>query len=267
MVNDADRLRMEDQWIGRPRRPAGDHRCRLAPRARGPLRRLGRDRGVHGRLEVPADDGGRRRRSTPAASASGRSTTSAGCATSRSPARPREGETDEARGTQLLLALVLLAAPAAATGPRPRMCCRACGATWWPTTTSSTRRGGTPRRSATGAGPGRRIDLVNGGAAMRVKDGAHRESRYSIQTRQVNPAVAGNDDWKAGVYSATGVPTLRRVQRRARDDDHGLVQDDRHEPEPRTPTPRPRMTCSTRSAWRASSPATPTATPSGRCSR
>jgi hypothetical protein len=53
------------------------------------------------------------------------------------------------------------------------------------------------------------IELVNGGAEMRVRDGAHRSSRTSIQTRQVDPAVAGNDDWKAGVYSPTGVPTLR----------------------------------------------------------
>jgi Concanavalin A-like lectin/glucanases superfamily len=53
------------------------------------------------------------------------------------------------------------------------------------------------------------IELVNGGAAMRVPDGAHRGSSSSIQTQQVNPAVTGNDDWKAGVYSATGVPTLR----------------------------------------------------------
>lgn len=52
------------------------------------------------------------------------------------------------------------------------------------------------------------IELVNGGATMRVADGAHRGSSSSIQTQQVNPAVAGNDDWKAGVYSATGVPTL-----------------------------------------------------------
>jgi Concanavalin A-like lectin/glucanases superfamily len=53
------------------------------------------------------------------------------------------------------------------------------------------------------------LELVNGGAAMRVRDGAHRSSRTSIQTQQVDPATAGNDDWKAGVYSATGVPTLR----------------------------------------------------------
>ena len=56
---------------------------------------------------------------------------------------------------------------------------------------------------------GTRIDLVNGGAAMRVGDGAYRGSSHSIQTQQVNPTVAGNDDWKAGVYSATGVPTMR----------------------------------------------------------
>jgi hypothetical protein len=52
------------------------------------------------------------------------------------------------------------------------------------------------------------IDLVNGGAAMRVRDGAHRRSSHSLQTMQVNPTVAGNDDWKAGIYSAFGVPTL-----------------------------------------------------------
>lgn len=53
------------------------------------------------------------------------------------------------------------------------------------------------------------LSLVNGGAAMRVADGAHEGSTHSIQTRQVNPAVQGNDDWKAGTFSATGVPTLR----------------------------------------------------------
>lgn len=48
------------------------------------------------------------------------------------------------------------------------------------------------------------ITLVNGGAAMRVPDG----SGYALQTQQINPTVAGNDDWKAGVYSPTSVPTL-----------------------------------------------------------
>ncbi|MEV1290145.1 PQQ-dependent sugar dehydrogenase [Micromonospora sp. NPDC049679] len=55
---------------------------------------------------------------------------------------------------------------------------------------------------------GTNISLVNGGKAMRVKDGAYPGSNTSIQTAQVNPATAGNDDWKAGLYSATGVPTL-----------------------------------------------------------
>ncbi|MEU0565660.1 hypothetical protein ABZ297_09735 [Nonomuraea sp. NPDC005983] len=52
------------------------------------------------------------------------------------------------------------------------------------------------------------ITLINGGADMRVQDGAYRGSTHSIQLQQVNPTVAGNDDWKAGVYSETGVPTL-----------------------------------------------------------
>jgi hypothetical protein len=50
--------------------------------------------------------------------------------------------------------------------------------------------------------------LVNGGAAMRVRDGAHAGSTWSIQTRQVNPAANGNDDWKGGIFSETGVATL-----------------------------------------------------------
>jgi hypothetical protein len=44
--------------------------------------------------------------------------------------------------------------------------------------------------------------LVNG--APRVRDGI----RHALQTGQ-NSAVASNDDWKAGVYSETGVPSLR----------------------------------------------------------
>jgi len=52
------------------------------------------------------------------------------------------------------------------------------------------------------------VNLVNGGKAMRVKDGAYPGSNASLQTRQVNPAATGNDDWKAGTWGATGVPTL-----------------------------------------------------------
>jgi hypothetical protein len=46
------------------------------------------------------------------------------------------------------------------------------------------------------------IELVNG--APRVRDGF----RHALQTGQVS-AVASNDDWKAGIYSPTGVPSLR----------------------------------------------------------
>jgi hypothetical protein len=67
---------------------------------------------------------------------------------------------------------------------------------------------GNPAQERDRGRSGTPIDLVNGGAAMRVRDGANKRSRYSIQARQVNPTIAGNDDWKAGVYSATGVPTL-----------------------------------------------------------
>lgn len=52
------------------------------------------------------------------------------------------------------------------------------------------------------------INLVNGGAAMRVRDHAYPGSRSALQTQQVSPGVTSNDDWKAGLYSETGVPSL-----------------------------------------------------------
>ncbi len=54
---------------------------------------------------------------------------------------------------------------------------------------------------------GTSLSLINGGAAMRVPDGAF--SRTSLQLKQINPATAGNDDWKAGLYSESGVPSLK----------------------------------------------------------
>jgi glucose/arabinose dehydrogenase len=60
---------------------------------------------------------------------------------------------------------------------------------------------------------GTNIELVNGGAQARVQDGAFRNSRLSMQVKQVNPTTAGNDDWKAGVYSETGVPTMAAFNR------------------------------------------------------
>jgi hypothetical protein len=68
---------------------------------------------------------------------------------------------------------------------------------------------GSPAREQDRGRSGTTIELINGGAAMRVRDGAFRSSRNSVQLKQVNPTTAGNDDWKAGVYSTTGVPTLR----------------------------------------------------------
>ncbi len=53
------------------------------------------------------------------------------------------------------------------------------------------------------------IELINGGAAQRVADRAYPSSGHALQTRQINPGVTGNDDWKAGIYSASGIRTLR----------------------------------------------------------
>jgi hypothetical protein len=54
---------------------------------------------------------------------------------------------------------------------------------------------------------GTNINLING--ASRVPDGAFPGSRNSLQVKQVSPATPSNDDWKAGIYDANGVPTLR----------------------------------------------------------
>ncbi len=56
------------------------------------------------------------------------------------------------------------------------------------------------------------LDLVNGEKQMRVRDGAYPGSNNAIQTQQVNAGVAGNDDWKAGVWNEGGVPTLEAFQ-------------------------------------------------------
>jgi hypothetical protein len=55
---------------------------------------------------------------------------------------------------------------------------------------------------------GTHIQLINGGAAMRVNDPAYGASRSSLQTQQINPADSGNDDWKAGIYQTNGVASL-----------------------------------------------------------
>ncbi|WP_435743247.1 PQQ-dependent sugar dehydrogenase [Nocardioides sp. SYSU DS0663] len=52
------------------------------------------------------------------------------------------------------------------------------------------------------------LSLVNGGWDMRVADRAYPTSNNAIQTRQVDQASAGNDDWKAGAWNEGGVATL-----------------------------------------------------------
>jgi hypothetical protein len=54
------------------------------------------------------------------------------------------------------------------------------------------------------------ISLINGGAAMRVEESAYPGSGRALRTQQLNPTVNGNDDWKAGIYAAGGVPSLGR---------------------------------------------------------
>ena len=53
--------------------------------------------------------------------------------------------------------------------------------------------------------------LVNGGAAMRVADEAYPGAGMALETRQVDPAERGNDDWKAGVFDRDGVATLEAL--------------------------------------------------------
>ncbi|TAK98395.1 MAG: LamG domain-containing protein [Verrucomicrobia bacterium] len=52
------------------------------------------------------------------------------------------------------------------------------------------------------------LNLINGGAAMRVADGAYPGSTNALQTQQINSTTSGNDDWKAGVYQTNGVASL-----------------------------------------------------------
>lgn len=78
------------------------------------------------------------------------------------------------------------------------------------------------------------IDLVNGGADMRVRDGSRRNV---LQVRQVDGAA--NDDWKAGVYAATGVPTLRAFNAAGGATVTGWFKMTGVNPSPNTGTPDP----------------------------
>lgn len=52
------------------------------------------------------------------------------------------------------------------------------------------------------------IALINGGVEQRVADRAYPGAGKALQTQQMSPTTASNDDWKAGVYDAAGVDTL-----------------------------------------------------------
>jgi len=86
---------------------------------------------------------------------------------------------------------------------------------------------------------GTEIELVNGGGAMRVPERAYRGSGRALQTAQVDPATAGNDDWKAGIYSASGVRTLRAFNSVAGTTVMGWFKVDMDGPLPNTTTPAP----------------------------
>ena len=52
------------------------------------------------------------------------------------------------------------------------------------------------------------ISLINGGVEMRVADSAYPGAGKALQTQQMSPRTASNDDWKAGVYDSSGVDSL-----------------------------------------------------------
>lgn len=54
------------------------------------------------------------------------------------------------------------------------------------------------------------ISLINGGVEMRVADRAYPGAGEALQTQQMSPRTASNDDWKAGIYDAKGVESLDR---------------------------------------------------------
>ncbi len=66
---------------------------------------------------------------------------------------------------------------------------------------------GDPALEADRGRSGTEIELVHGGAAMRVRDRAYPGGGKVLQTRPV--AAGTTDDWKAGAWSASGVRTLR----------------------------------------------------------
>ncbi|WP_340697133.1 PQQ-dependent sugar dehydrogenase [Cellulosimicrobium funkei] len=67
---------------------------------------------------------------------------------------------------------------------------------------------GAPTWEADQGWSGTDIELVNGGVEMRVADRAYPGAGEALQTQQMSPRTASNDDWKAGVYDPDGVDSL-----------------------------------------------------------
>jgi hypothetical protein len=82
---------------------------------------------------------------------------------------------------------------------------------------------------------GTTIGLVNGGAAMRVRD----RGGHAVHTRQLSPDALGNDDWKAGVFAAGGLATLRRFNAARQISVLGWFKVTGDAPAPNTNTPDP----------------------------
>jgi hypothetical protein len=83
---------------------------------------------------------------------------------------------------------------------------------------------------------GTNINLINGGADMRVPDGAYPLSRESMQAKQVSPGVSSRDDWKAGLYSVAGVPSLHAFNAAREMTIMGWVRMTGQNPSPNGPT-------------------------------
>ena len=71
----------------------------------------------------------------------------------------------------------------------------------------------TPRSRTTRASPARTSPSSTAARRCGSRDGAYPSSATSIQIQQVRPTVSSNDDWKAGLYRAPGVPSLNAFNR------------------------------------------------------
>lgn len=83
------------------------------------------------------------------------------------------------------------------------------------------------------------LELVNGGAAMRVEDAAYARAGRALETRQAHPDRDGNDDWKAGNYDASGLPSLSAFNAVTGVTLMGWVKPTGQNPAPDSTTPAP----------------------------